>query len=146
MLRGNSPTKVDDKGRIKIPTLFRGYLEETYGREFFVTSLSGEFVRLYPMPVWIEVEKKLAGMSSVSGPAERFRNFVNYYGQAATMDEQGRVLIHPMLREKSGTGGEVFVIGNLSYLDVWNRETLGSRLNGGPLTDDDMEFLGRHGI
>jgi len=146
MLRGNSPAKVDDKGRIKIPTLFRGYLEQTYGRDFFVTSLSGEFVRLYPMPVWMEVERKIAGMSTVTGPAVRFRNFVNYYGQAATMDEQGRVLIHPMLREKSGTDGEVFVIGNLSYLDIWNRETLDARLNGGPLNDDDLEFLGRHGI
>ncbi len=146
MLRGNSPAKIDDKGRIKIPTLFRGYIEETYGREFFVTSLSGEFVRLYPMPVWIDVEKKIATMSAVSAPLVRFRNFVNYYGQTATMDDQGRVLIHPMLRDKSGTDGEVFVIGNLTYLDIWNRETLDAKLHGGPLTDDDMELLGRHGI
>jgi len=146
MLRGNSPAKVDDKGRIKIPTLFRGYIEETYGREFFVTSLGGEFVRLYPMPVWMDVEKKIAAMSTVKPPVVRFRNFVNYYGQAATMDEQGRVLIHPKLRQESGTDGEVFVIGNLTFLDIWNREKLDAKLHAGPLTDDDMEFLFQHGI
>src|SRR5438445_7680886 len=31
-------------------------------------------------------------------PLAKFRNFVNYYGQPATMDDQGRILIHPTLR------------------------------------------------
>src|SRR2546427_5661822 len=119
MLRGNSPAKVDDKGRIKIPTLFRRYIEETYGREFFVTSLSGEFVRLYPMPVWTELEKKIATMSSVSAPIVRFRNFVNYYGQTAIMDEQGRGLSHPMPRDKSGAAGEAFAIRHPTHLEIW---------------------------
>ena len=144
MLRGNSPAKVDDKGRIKIPTLFRRYIEETYGREFFVTSLSGEFVRLYPMPVWTELEKKIATMSSVSAPIVRFRNFVNYYGQPATMDDQGRILIHPTLRQKSETGGGVIVIGNLTCLDVWNHEKFQAQVT--PLDDDELKILSDHGI
>ena len=146
MLRGNSPAKVDDKGRIKIPTLFRKHLEETYGRDFFVTSLSGEFVRVYPMPVWLEVEKKIAAHSSMRPPMARFRNFVNYYGQPATMDDQGRLLIHPLLRTKSGVDGEVAVLGNLTYLDIWNREKFETKLQSGPLTDEDMKDLSLLGL
>jgi MraZ protein len=78
MLRGSSPAKVDDKGRLKIPSLFKGYIEEAYGREFFVTTHTGDFVRIYPMPVWIEIEKKLAASSSLGPPLAKFRNFVNY--------------------------------------------------------------------
>src|SRR5436309_2370955 len=51
MLRGSSNAKVDEKGRLKIPSLFKGYLEESYGREFFLTSYNAEVARLYPMPV-----------------------------------------------------------------------------------------------
>ena len=42
MFRGSAPTKIDDKGRLKIPTDFRRLLEERYGQELFVTSLKGD--------------------------------------------------------------------------------------------------------
>ena len=144
MLRGSSPAKVDDKGRLKIPSLFKGYLEETYGRDFFVTTYNGEFVRLYPMPVWIEIEKKLASNSSLGTALSRFRNFVNYYGQPATLDDQGRILIHPVLRQKSDTGGGVIVLGNLTYLDVWNRARFESQVVAPD--PDDIKVLSDHGI
>ena len=144
MLRGSSQAKVDDKGRLKIPALFKGYIEETYGREFFVTTYNAEFVRLYPLPVWIEMEKKLVATSSLGPEMARFRSIVNYYGQPATMDEQGRVLIHPTLRQKSGTDGGVIVIGNLTYLDIWNREKYESQVVH--FTDDELRVLSNHGI
>jgi MraZ protein len=144
MLRGSSPAKVDDKGRLKIPSLFKGYIEETYGRDFFVTTYNGEFVRLYPMPVWVEIEKKLAANSSLGPSLSRFRNFVNYYGQPASMDDQGRILIHPVLRQKSETGGGVIVIGNLTCLDIWNRGKFESQVV--PPDEDDLKALSDHGI
>ena len=50
MLRGNSPATVDEKGRLKIPSTFRTYIEESWGSDFYVTSLSGESVLVYPLP------------------------------------------------------------------------------------------------
>ena len=144
MLRGSSPARVDDKGRLKIPSLFKGYIQDTFGRDFFVTSYNGEFARLYPMPSWIEIERKLIANSSLRPELARFRNSVNYYGQPATMDEQGRVLIHPLLRQKSGTGGDVLVIGGLTYLDVWNREKFESMVVHP--NDDDLRVVSEHGI
>jgi MraZ protein len=111
-----------------------------------VTSLTGDFVRVYPMPIWLEIEKKIAAHSSISPPMARFRNLVNYYGQSATMDDQGRILIHPLLRLKSGINGEVAVIGNLSYLDIWNREKFEAMLASQPLSDDDLKILSSLGI
>src|SRR5574341_2164340 len=112
MLRGNCPAKIDAKGRIKIPNSFRRYIEDKYGRELFVTSLAGEFVRVYPMPEWLEVEKKIAAAPSIDPAITRFTNMVNYYGQAAAMDDQGRLLIHPILRHASGLDGLVAVLGH----------------------------------
>jgi len=39
---------------------FQAVVEAQHGRDLFVTSLTGESVRIYPMPVWIEIERKLA--------------------------------------------------------------------------------------
>ena len=96
------------------------------------------------MPVWIEMEKKLVASSSLGPEMARFRSVVNYYGQSATMDDQGRVLIHPTLRQKSGTNGGVIVIGNLTYLDIWNREKFESQVVHP--TDDDLRVLSDRGI
>ena len=73
MLRGNHTAKIDDKGRLKIPNAFRSLLEGQHGSEVFVTSLTGEYVRLYPMPVWLALEEKLARVPSTPpGPPQIF--------------------------------------------------------------------------
>ena len=78
MLRGSAIARIDDKGRLKLPNVFRTQLEERYGRELFLTSLSGEDVRIYPMPVWLEIEEKLAKMPSTHPSKLRFLDRVNF--------------------------------------------------------------------
>ncbi len=146
MLRGNSIAKVDEKGRLKLPAQFRSAIEPEYGTEFFVTSLRGESVRIYPMRVWARIEEKLARASSVDPPVMRFKNSVNFYGQCAVMDGQGRVLIHPLLREKAGIRGEVAVLGQQEFREVWNLSVFEERLTGDPLTDSDLAALAGLGI
>src|SRR2546428_7673451 len=66
MLRGNYPATVDGKGRLKIPTTFKAYLDENYGPDLYVTSLDGQSVRIYPFSVWREIEEKLAALPSMN--------------------------------------------------------------------------------
>src|SRR6202045_4642353 len=61
MFRGSAPAKIDDKGRLKIPTDFRRAIEERYGPDLFVTSIAGDSALLYPLPVWEEIEARLGG-------------------------------------------------------------------------------------
>ena len=42
--------------------------------------------------------------------------------------------------------GEVDVLGQVDYLEVWNHERLLSRLERDPFTDDDARALAEHGI
>ncbi|HNV02474.1 MAG TPA: hypothetical protein PLE61_05225 [Vicinamibacterales bacterium] len=146
VLRGNAPARIDDKGRLKIPTAFKGLVEARHGRDLFVTSLSGESVRIYPMPVWIEIERKLAQIPSTHPSRLRFFSRVNYYGQTAELDNQGRVLIHPRLREAAGMAGEVDVFGQYDHLEVWNHERFVTKLANDPYTDADARALADFGI
>ena len=146
MLRGNSPAKIDDRGRLKIPNGFRALIEDEHGRDLCVTSLHGDSVRIYPMPVWIEIEKKLAGIPSVHPSRARVLDRVNFYGQVSEIDNQGRVVIPARLRESATMVGEVDVFGQFNYLEVWNHERFVAKLQREPFTDDDAHALSEHGL
>jgi MraZ protein len=146
VLRGNAPAKIDDKGRLKVPNAFRAVIQKDHGSDLFVTSLSGQSVRIYPMPVWLDVERRLAQVPSTHPARQRFLDRVNFFGQVAELDPQGRVLIQPRLRESALMNGEVDVLGQQSYLEVWNHERLLARLAAEPFTDDDAKALSDFGI
>jgi transcriptional regulator MraZ len=146
MLRGSALAKVDDKGRLKVPASFRAAIEAKFGPEFFVTSLRGESVRIYPMESWVRIEERMARVSSMNPAVMRFKNAVNYFGQTSTIDGQGRLLIHPLLRDRAGVRGEVVVLGQQDVLEVWNRSAFEERLNAEPLTDADLGALSDLGI
>ena len=146
MLRGNYPARLDAKGRLKVPTAFRRHIEKNQGAEVYVTSLTGESVRLYPLAEWESIEQRLALLPSMDPALRKFLDRTNYYGQQATMDGQGRVLIHPLLRKSAGVVGDVAVLGYLNYLEVWELEKFQQRLISDPYTEEDEAAMARLGI
>ena len=146
MLRGNHPARVDDKGRLKIPNGFRVLIEQQYGAELFVTSITGEFVRVYPMAVWLEIERRLAEVPSANPSKQRFLDRVNFFGQAVTMDKQGRAVLPQLLRESAAMAGDVSVLGLQNHLEVWNQKRLTERFEKEPFTDEDGRVLSGFGI
>src|SRR5262245_1951822 len=146
VFRGNAPARIDDKGRLKVPNTFRALLESKYGRELFLTSLSGEFVRIYPMPVWLEIERKLTEMPSTHPSRVRFLDRVNYFGQTGELDGPGRIVMPVLLREAATMAGDVDVLGHVTYLDVWNHERLLTKMQREPYTEDDARALSEFGI
>ena len=146
VLRGNAPAKIDDRGRLKVPSAFRAVIQEEHGRELFVTSLTGESVRIYPMPVWLDMERRLAQMPSTHPARMKFLDRVNFYGQVAELDPQGRVLIQQRLRDSALMTGEVDVLGQQNFLEVWNHERFVAKLARDPFGDDDAKALADFGI
>jgi MraZ protein len=145
VLRGNYPAKVDDKGRVKIPAAFLDALRE-YGNKFYVTSENGDYVRVYPMKIWNEIEEKLARLSSHNRTKQKFLTRTNYYGQVVELDGQGRILVPSILRESAQMRGDVDVLGNLNYLQIWNHTRFLDNLKASPITDDDEKTLDDLGI
>jgi MraZ protein len=146
MFRGSAPTKIDDKGRLKVPTDFRRFIEERYGPDLFVTSILGDAALLYPLPVWEEIEGRLQAMPSTDRTKSRFLERVSYFGQQVSMDMQGRILIPQILRESAGMNGDVVVSAQLDHLVVWNHDRFVARLEEQPFTEDDFRALAERGI
>lgn len=142
MLRGNYPARIDDKGRLKIPALFKEELDRTYSGEFWVTSPDGQYAWIYPMQEWNKIEERLAQNPTFSQLRRKFLDRTNYYGQVVKWDNQGRILIPAVLREAAQMKGDVAVLGNLSYLTVWNNQRYLSEINNNPITPEDLDALG----
>jgi MraZ protein len=146
VLRGSYSARIDDKGRLKLPTAFKALVEEKHGTALYVTSLTGDSVRVYPMPAWLDVEQRLARMPSTHPARQKFLDRVNYYGQTSEFDGQGRVMIPARLRLAASMAGEVDVVGQADYLEVWNHERFLAKLQREPFTDDDARALADFGI
>ena len=146
-MRGNQIATVDEKGRLKIPSVYRSEIEETHGvTDFYITSLTGDSVLIYPLPAWQEIEDRLSRLPALNPTKKKFLDRTNYYGQLASIDKSGRILIPSLLRESAKVEGEVVVLGNLNYLDVWNHETFRSKLKEQEFTDEDHQTLAELGI
>lgn len=146
MFRGSAQAKIDQKGRLKVPTEFRRELEESFGVEVFITSIQGRSALLYPLSVWEGIEARLAKVPSSDRAKQRFLERVNYFGQQLQLDAQGRLLVPQLLRERAEIVGEVVVSGRLEHLEIWNRERFELKLREEPFSDEDFGALAHYEI
>ena len=153
MFRGNHQTRVDEKGRLKLPAEFKRLIDEKYGpfteespAKFFITSKDGLEAEVYPMKEWEKIEESLAKIPNMNQAKIKFMKIVNYYGGMAEMDGQGRVLIPQTLREAAKTIGDVVVYGMQTYLQVANHDDFKARLDAEPLSQADGEALAALGL
>ena len=146
MFRGNHPTRVDEKGRLKVPAEFKRQIDEKYGTEFYITSVDGRVAQVYPFEEWQKIEEKLSRLSNFNPTKKKFLNRTNYYGQLVEIDGQGRLLLPSLLRESAGIKGEVAVVGNLTYLEVQSIEAYRKDIEENPFTAEDEKTLDELGI
>jgi len=141
-LIGSYKARLDKGGRIKIPEKFRAAIEEEYGKEVFITSLTDEAVQIYPLSVW----KKLAGITEeglihLKPDVRMFMLRVNLKGTQYEIDSKGRVLISQAMKEKAKLEDEVEVIGLNNHLEIWSKNVINKMLDQKPLTDEDFERI-----
>jgi len=146
MFRGNCPTRLDEKGRLKMPADFKHEIDRNYDGQFYITSMDGVVVQLYPLKEWEAIEERVASQPISNKTVQKFLDTTSYYGQVAALDGQGRLTIAEWLRNKFGLKGEVAVIGKLKHIEIRVMEEFSRVVEGNPLTPEDMDELTRVGI
>ena len=145
MFRGTHLTRLDEKGRLKVPAEFKRLCDENYSAQFYITSWDGKSAKVYPLQEWEEIERKLSAVSNFNKSKQRLLKRTSYYGQSVEIDGQGRLLLPSILRESAELKGEVAVSGRVKFLEVQNAETLRKEVQE-PLTSEDEQELDRMGI
>ena len=141
MFRGNNPAKVDDRGRLKIPSAFKTLLDAANVTQLYITSTDGRKAEIWPLPEWEKREKLLAEHSNLDDAVEKYLNLTSYYGQQVEMDSQSRVVLPQKLRDKGKLDAEVVVLGKLVYLEVQNEKEFEQGLAAYEMTADDRKSV-----
>jgi MraZ protein len=146
--RGFFPARVDEKGRLKLPSAIAEYIAALGDERVFVTTVDGSTARIYPISVWRQNESLL----EEGGEDTEFKEdvaFVAYhFGADSDVDGQGRVLVPTELRRALGMEGEqvhlrcfkqrIEVIGD----DVYSQR-LAKAMSG---LDAKVQDLGKKGL
>lgn len=124
MFIGEYHQKIDDKGRLTIPSKLRYELKE----EFIVTRGLDNCLFIYPKEEWIKVINKYKELPNTKDA----RNFMRFFLSGATeveFDKQGRINIPTPLINYSNLLKECIVIGVNDRLEVWSKENWESFIN-----------------
>jgi MraZ protein len=100
--RGIFPSRLDDKGRIKLPVAFQQFLNALREKKVFCTSLDRRIAQIYPIAVWRENEKFFENYRDDPRIARMVAFNANDLGGEAEMDSQGRISFPPELRRELG--------------------------------------------
>jgi MraZ protein len=139
--RGNHPAKVDEKGRLKLPSAFKQLVDAEHVTQFYITSMDGKSAEIWPLPEWEKREQMLADSSTLDDAVQKYLNLTSYYGQQVEMDNQARLLLPQILRGTARLDAEVAVFGKMSYLEVHNREIFEASLPANEMTVEDRKAM-----
>lgn len=139
--RGSFLLKIDDKGRIKVPTRYHSILESQFGSELYLTSLNGDCILVYPLTVWEEIEAAIAKMKVRTPELEEYINRTSYWGNEAEIDNRGRILMPPDLRSSALLDGSIRMVGKIDHLVVWNDELFRERALDGVFDEEKLQRI-----
>jgi MraZ protein len=132
MFLGTFQLKLDDKGRLSIPTRYRDILREKYPLRpqqddlEIILCYIGPHISAYPQVEWDRLADALSEAIALPGLHQDARNLEHMlFGNAAEcpIDSQGRVVIPPHLRTKGKLNSEITIVGHNRYFEIWDRAT-----------------------
>jgi MraZ protein len=127
--RGFLAARVDEKGRLKLPTSIVQYLDGFGERKVFITTLNASTARIYPISIWRETERALEEPGEDTEAREDIAFIAYHFGADDEIDGQGRVLVPTELRRSLKLENEqVFLRCFKQRIDIIGREAYEARL------------------
>lgn len=109
---------------MRLPAKFLECWEKAGKPELFVTTFDERVARIYFMPNWHQTKQQLQAKRGEASARTIFL-FANYYGEASTVDNQGRILMPTNLRRKLGLESQqVQLLGDGVRIDVYGETGL----------------------
>ncbi len=130
--RGESTHKVDAKGRVSIPALFRRVLQAgdpdwKEGLNPNLVIVYGDhrrkFLECFTIEAIEEVDEQIAAMERGSPERRMLERMINGQSLPTSVDETGRLVLPAKLRQKIGLDKEAFFIATGDTFQIWNPQT-----------------------
>jgi MraZ protein len=121
VFRGVNGVNIDVKGRMVMPTRYRDRLQQD-SRGCVVLTIDTEerCLLMYPISAWEEIESKLAALPSFNSAARRIQRLLIGHATEAEIDNHGRILLPPLLREYAGLSKRAMLVGQGKKFELWD--------------------------
>ena len=119
MFMGEFTCKVDNKGRIMLPSKFRDELGE---KEFVITRGLDNCIDLFPIEEWKNIEDKLKKLQTTNSKHRAYQRFVMSAATKTEFDNQGRLNIPTSRMEHAQIDKKIIVTGMNNKIEIWSEE------------------------
>lgn len=122
MFRGVNAINIDAKGRMVMPTRYRERLQEEKNQIVMTIDTEERCLLLYPLSAWEIIESKLAQLPSFNAQSRRIQRLLIGHATEADLDNNGRILLPPLLREYAGLTKQAVLIGQGKKFELWDEK------------------------
>lgn len=130
MFRGVNNLNLDAKGRLAIPTRYREPLHTQCDGTLVVTVDPDHCLLLYPLPEWVEIERKLMKLPALNPSVRRLQRLLVGHATECELDGSGRILLPPPLREFARLDKQVVLVGQGNKFELWEATAWNERREG----------------
>lgn len=123
LFRGVTLLALDAKGRIAVPGKHRIALagsSDGAERTIIVTADPSRCLLLYPRNVWEPIQSRLMSLSSFKEEIRGLQRLLVGHADEVEMDNAGRVLVPPALRQYAGLDHRVVLVGQGNKFELWD--------------------------
>jgi MraZ protein len=122
MFRGIFHNHLDEKGRLNIPAKLREQIKTDHETPLVLTLGLDQCLFLYPMDAWKKIEDQLFSLSSLNPDVRQFQRMILGNSDEVELDQQGRIIISPVLRKAAGLSKNIVIAGMLQRIEIWDKE------------------------
>ncbi len=142
------PSRLDDKGRMKMPAKFQQWLSSLPEKGLFVTSRDRKVAQIYPIAVWRQNEKFFRENRSNIAALKKIAFNTADLGAEAEMDSQGRITFHPELRRALGLEDQTLRLqaDPNGRVDVLSERMYEELKRAASVTEDELNALQADGL
>jgi MraZ protein len=137
-LLGEYDCKIDDKGRMRLPSGLIGQLGEQETYSFVINRGFENCLMLYPEAVWERISEEVNQLNLYN---KKNRDFVRYFYRGAAkvvMDSADRILVTKRLLEYAGIEKDVILSAYNDRIEIWAKDQYDTMLDEEP---DDFSDL-----
>ena len=144
---GKIDAKLDAKGRVFVPSVFRKVLSEEERERVVVRMEADEkYLVVYPESVWNRQVVELQSKLNEWDPEDQML-LMQFVGDAEVLefDAQGRVLLPKRLQARMGLESEVVFVGMVDKIAMWSKSMYEERFAVKAKLSERLKVLGSKG-
>ena len=127
---GEFSCKVDDKGRIMLPSRLRAQIPESAGNTVVVNRGFEQCLVLFTREDWLAETAKLDHLDDFMSPeVRRFKRLFTNGATPVQLDNANRILIPKKLLEYAGLEDDVVLTAYGNKVEIWSQKAYDSELN-----------------